>query len=455
MFKVSAGFLMIENMNRCPARWWLVLWGLFLPVFFSKSFAAGHSDSTLAAFVQEAQKKNPQIRAAERRFKAAEQRIPQSWALEDPMFGFAAGEMMIEDVETRVGPQEERYVVSQEIPFPLKLYQKYRIARAEALAAKKEWEAARLEVTSRIKKIYFELSWVNASIAVTNEVRELLQKVQSVAQAQYASGQGSQRDVAKAQVDLSMTYDKLYLFDQQRQSKGAQLKQFLNRPTESDLFVEAELLPPTMVKNLDALTSLALAKRPDIQQKQEEEKKQKEGAKLAGLSYAPDMKLGYEYIVTGDGTTDQPDDGKDAKMFMLEFSVPLWLQKNNAVIAEGREAWREAQENLQEERNKTLFEVRDAFARYTAAMQTVNLYSSSALPQAQLALSSDIAAYESGTGDFLILLDSSRVYLDAKLTYLKAVLEALTALADLERAVGTEFSPQEWGQSSPPQGETK
>lgn len=442
LFKVN---FMGRDLKSAGSRGCFLFLFVSLVCFIPKTAFSQEYSSVLNQLLQEAASKNPQVKAAERRYEAARARVTQSWALADPMFGVSAGNLMIEDVETRVGPQMERYELSQEIPFPMKLYQKYRMARAEADAAQKEFEAVRREVARDVKKAYAQVCWVNSSIAVLNEVRDILQNVQSVAQARYASGKSGQRDVAKTQVELSMTYDRLYEFEQQRDSTLAELKRLLNRADKEELILTSTLTAPDLKRNLDALLAEALAKRPDIQQVRQVEKKQKEAVLLAGLSYAPDLKFQYEYIVTGAGETNEPDDGKDAKMVTLGFSVPLWIPKNQSMISESHQLWREAQEKLTEEKNKTQYEVKDAYARHTAAMRMVNLYTSSTLPQSKLALESDQSGYQAGTGDFLNLLDSERSYLDAKLNYLKAILDAVMTLADLERAIGTEFSKEEWG----------
>ena len=413
----------------------LLLWGFLFP---SVSFSQEVS-SPLASLVDEALSRNPRVKAGERQVAAVRQELPQSWALDDPMFEFAVGNMMIDHVETRVGPQEEIYAFSQMVPFPLKLFQKYQIARAQVAVAQQELAMAEREVVRDVKKAYYELCWATASIAVLGEVRDLLQKMQSVAQARYAGGRGGQRDVAKAQVELSMTYERLYQYEQQRQVKLAQLRQLMNRSGDEKIIAAVELLPPQLKPTLPELLALAKTERPDILKLTQEEKRQKEEIKLAKLGYAPDLKVDYRYIGVEGGMTLSAEDGKDAKMVMLGVSVPLWLQKNNGAIGQAHEKWRQTQELLQEEKNRAEYEVRDALAQHTAAMQTVQLYLSSTLPQAKLALSSDQSGYEAGTSDFLDLLDSSRSYLDVKLSYLKMVLDAWMAIAELERVVGREL----------------
>jgi outer membrane protein TolC len=50
-------------------------------------------------------------------------------------------------------------------------------------------------------------------------------------------------------------------------------------------------------------------------------------------------------------------------------------------------------------------------------------------------------AYQTDRVDFLAIIDNERVRLDAQLDYFRALSDLEQALADLERAVGTDITP--------------
>ena len=77
--------------------------------------------------------------------------------------------------------------------------------------------------------------------------------------------------------------------------------------------------------------------------------------------------------------------------------------------------------------------------RSTAAKQVVDLYDNALIPEAELAFHSDEAGYEAGRTDVLNLIDSERVYLNAKVSYFQALAEALKSYAAIERAVGVDL----------------
>ena len=71
--------------------------------------------------------------------------------------------------------------------------------------------------------------------------------------------------------------------------------------------------------------------------------------------------------------------------------------------------------------------------------QIAMLYETAVIPQAKLSLTSYHAGYEAGKSDFLNLLDSQRVYLNAKLSSIKIHSEVLKSFSELERKTGMDL----------------
>ena len=90
-------------------------------------------------------------------------------------------------------------------------------------------------------------------------------------------------------------------------------------------------------------------------------------------------------------------------------------------------------------RNEMEFSIRDQVIRLETLQEQVDLFENALIPQAEEALRSTEAAYETGQLGVLDLLDSERVLLDVRLINARYYSDHLTALADLERALGTRF----------------
>jgi len=415
---------------------------LFL-IFISVSFAEEQDtkwqdnlesqEIQLEELTEVALKRNPDIQEARAKWGAAQKRIPQSWALPDPVFGI---DIVGEETQTRVGPQDSRISFTQKIPFPLKLLKKYQVAQKEAEEARENYRAINQEIRNQLNQAYFALYEVDASIEVIREVHDLLKKFEGVAQARYANIGGTQRDVAKAQAEVSLTLEQLMLLAQRRESLVGLINSLLNRSPLLGLGQAIRPNLPGMHQTLPELVSMAQINRQEIKAMEARVAKARHQKSLAKLENMPDVQFGFSYTFVGNGKTNAPDDGNNSWMFPLRVNVPLWQNRIIPHIQEAQKDVEAAWAKLLSVQNEAFYEVKDAHVRFKTGAKIVNLYETAVIPQANLALTSDQAGYEAGKTDFLNLLDSERVYLNAKLTHIKIYAETLRSFADLERATG-------------------
>jgi outer membrane protein, heavy metal efflux system len=406
------------------------------------SEAVGLADSqtrpiSLDRLIQAAKERNPEIIAAKAEWLAAKKRIWIDTSLPDPMAGY---DIMGGMTETRVGPQEQRFMVSQEIPFPLKLYEKGKIASSEAKAAFQKYQAIKRDVLNDLTKFYYELYFVDASIETIEEIKEILKRFEGVAQSRYANLSGGQRDVAKAQAEVSMSLEKLFVLRQQRESIAAMINAIMDQDPMTELG-RAELPEkPVLDQSLMELINLAVANRQEIKEMEAMVAGSKHKKRLAALQFIPDIDVGFQYTAVGSGSTMSPENGKDSWMFPLRINLPIWFNKNVPQVQEAQNMLGADRARVQAAKNTSFYEVKDAYYRFDSATKLVELYEVALIPQAKLALSSDQAGYEGGKSDFLNLLDSERVYLNAKLAYIRFLTESLKSYSDLARAAGLDLN---------------
>ena len=393
----------------------------------------------LEDLIQAALLRNPEILSEKAEWEAAKKRVWIDSSLPDPMGGI---DLMGEMRETKVGPEENRFMVSQDVPFPGKLIVKGKMAREEARALHMRHIAHEREIVNKIKKLYYELYFVDASIETIEELKALLKKFEGAAEARYSNSSGSQRDVAKAQAEVSMSLEKLFMLKQQRESIAAMINALLDHDPMEELGRATLPEKPALKESLVELVNLAVRNRQEIKQMEALVAKSKHGKTLAKLANIPDLNVGFEYTQVGAGTTTEEMDGKDSWMFPIRFNIPVWQNRIIPEIQEAQKMVEASEAKLLQAKNTTFYEVKDAYWRFDTAMKISELYETAVIPQAKIALSADQAGYETGKIDFLNLLDSERVYLNAKLTYIQLYTEALKSYADLVRATGLDFQPE-------------
>ena len=398
--------------------------------------ATGDGAPALDIFVGEALKNNPKIREAYNEWKAAEYKVKSVRSLDDPMF---AATIPGEHVQTRVGPQEQKYSVSQKVPFPGKLGLKAKAQAKQAEALREQYEAAKNEIMREVKFTYFDLFWADRAVEVSEEEKSILEKLENVAQSKYESNQIPQQHVIKAQVELSQIIRKLLLLRQNRESLAARLNSLLDRPRSTEIGAVAAVEDADFSYKLDDLVGMVQQSRQELVMAELSVEKAEYEKSSAQMAYWPDFTFGAEYIEVGSGSTASPNDGQDAWMGMVAVNVPIWFGKLNAQVKEKEAALQAAKEKKEDIENRFEYEVQDIYFKIMAYKDIVLLYETALVPQAQQAFDASQTGFETGSISFLDWLDTERTFLQTRLAYYKAITDYHKSIAYLERVVGGSF----------------
>ena len=411
---------------------------ILLPMISPQEIAAEEAlPLNLSDLIVQAVKSNPSIKVEYNQWQAAKNRVPQASSLPDPMGGYSVMGPML---ETRLGPQKDMYEFEQMIPFPGKLFERRKMAEAQARMAEAKYKMTEQEVILRVKEVYYDLFSAEASLRILEEIRDLMRNFESIAQARYASQSAGQGEVAKAQAEVSEALKQIFTLRQQKETLVSLMNSLLNRDhsTPWEGLITEPTLPPLDL-NLEELLTEAKNNRPELKEALAMKKREEHGQSLAKYEYAPDLTVGFQYFRIGERETNEADDGRDAWMIPIKFTIPLWQNRIVPTIAEAKNNLKASEARFREVSNETEYEIKRAFFQFTNQKQIVELYRNAFIPQAELAFRSDQAGYESGSTDILQLIDSERVYLNAKMSYYQTLAEVMKSFAVIERIVGKEL----------------
>jgi outer membrane protein TolC len=398
---------------------------------FSQDVPQGKA--VLSELIEEALSQNPQIKAARNQWEASIKVIPQAKSLPDPTLGYA---YFGQSVETRHGPQRNKFSLSQKFPFFGKLSLKGEIAKSAASLFEEQYNAVKADIVLSVKKAYFSLFWFDNALRITNEEKEVLKRLAQIAERKYETGKGNQQDVLKAHLEISRVTDKILLLKQGRTGIIAGLNSLLNRSPDSFLGEIEEFKAPELKVELKDLYAWAREFRPELRKARYLIEKNEKSLKLAKKNYFPDFKLMFDYIDIGGGTTANPNDGRNSWMASIGINIPIWRGKLRASEAEAAIKIEASQEGYKNIENNTLSRVNELFFEVKTASEEVGLYKYSLIPQAEQSLKASEVGYLAGKVDFLNLLDSERMLLQIRTGYFKAVADLGKSLAQLERVVG-------------------
>ncbi|MFC1666493.1 TolC family protein [Candidatus Omnitrophota bacterium] len=399
-------------------------------------YAYSEGAVTLESLIDEALNNNPKIQAVEDKWKAAEYRVGYVNALPDPTASYA---YFGENIETRVGPQENKYGVAQKIPFPGKLSLKGKVQSKRSSMLKQQYEATKREVIKDIKFVYYDIFWVEKAINITEEEKTIIESLEKVAQRKYELNLAPQQDVIKAQVELSKLIDKLLLLKQNRKSLEARMNALLNRPEGTILNSVSEVEPEEFKYALQGLHDIAKGSRQELVAAGLDIERAKYERSLARLDYLPDFTFGVEYIGIGEGHTTQPNDGEDAWLGKVSVNVPIWFDKLGSQLKEKKFSLESSKKNYTNVANSVAYEVEDMYFKINTYKDIISLYKTALVPQAEQAFEAARIGYETARVDFLNWLDAERVLLQTRLAHYKAIVDYEKSIAYLERVIGRDL----------------
>ncbi|MDH3197682.1 MAG: TolC family protein [Candidatus Krumholzibacteria bacterium] len=401
--------------------------------------AADAPVQTLDAYVALALAHNPALASASWRAQAAREHAGAAGARPDPM---VMGGYFVETPETRVGPQEWGVTLSQRLPFFGKLGAESGAAAHSADAAAQDVRERRLDVVFEVTRWYHEYYRLSEVRRVLAEERDLLERMQDVAQVRYASGRVGQQDVLKAQLAFSQVEDEIELVARGLVTARARLNELIGRHADAPLAEPVRAVPDAAaVEARFALASpdTALARRPELFAAASRVAGAREAARGARRSYYPDLTLGVQYVnVSPGGMPGTPDAGKDIVQVVAGINLPLWFGKLGARVrqADAQVAREQSERRATELRVRS--EIEDAVEKVRTARERLTLYEGVMLPQAEQTFAASEVAYQTGTVGFLDYLDSERMLLSVRKRYYQVVADLGVQIAYMDRALGRE-----------------
>ena len=396
------------------------------------------ASSTLDDYLAYAALNNPSLKGAFNKFKAALEEIPQAGSLPDPRFEY---KYFIEEVETRVGPQQQSFAISQAFPWFGKLDLRADAAAQTAQIAMQRYEATKLKLFFEVKDAYYEYYYLSKSIGITKENVTLLEHLESIVISRYKAAAASHPDVIRAQVELGKLQDRYSTLLDMKEPFAAKLNAALNRPLSAEMpFPENLAIDNVEVDENTLLAAVSIA-NPNIKAIDHEIDQNRLLVELSEKNYYPDFNLGVGLIDTGDSLVGDPDDnGKDPVIAMISINVPLWRDKYDARKRQARRNLMAAQQKRNEKLNSLGAELKMTLYRFRDANRRIELYRDGLVPKAGESLKVTESNFRSGKSSFTDLIDAQRVLLEFALSYQRALTDKHQSLAKLEMLTGRNFS---------------
>ncbi|MDF1546737.1 MAG: TolC family protein [Bacteroidales bacterium] len=334
-------------------------------LFSSLSFA-----QTLDDYFKIAAENNPGLQAIYKEYEAALQKVPQVNTLPDPTFSFG---YFISPVETRVGPQQVKFSLTQMFPWFGTLKAQGNVAALMAEAKFQSFIDARNKLYFQVASAYYPLYELKDFVRIELENISILESYKTIANQKFKNGTGTMVDVLRVDIMLKDAQTNLSILREKEKPLLTTFNKLLNRPenepVQSSDSLKAEILSDDYRK--DSLIA-ANPKLKALDLKIQSSEAAEIAAQKQGM---PKLGVGLDYVLVGERTDiSMPDNGKNVFMPMVSFSIPIFRAKYKASVKEARLLQESYTLQKQEVTNTLFSEYEMAWFNVQQQLQLILLY---------------------------------------------------------------------------------
>lgn len=389
---------------------------------------------SLSDLVDHAFRANPAIDAARHGWKAAVERLRVVTALPDPEL---SSRYLTDTVGDRGNPRNIEYNLTQAIPFPGKLGKDGKAAEADIKIARLEYDRVARNTTVQVRESFYELTYIRAARRIAEGNKEILSRINALADSAYAANRATFIDIGKAQAQTTQLQYDILLLEELEAAEIARLNALLDRPPGAIIGpLDPEPLRPLSLE-LDAIYQKAEENQEEIKQAGARVEKAEAQEGRAMLGYLPDFSIGVYIADTAiRATADEPNPDNKGFGILAGMTIPLWIDKNIGQVEAARAEAAQARAERKSRVNDTRAEIRGVYFKLRNAERLVELYKNTLMPQATKAMETAESWYRLGQGSLTDYVETQSVWYNFQLAQARAKADHGRALARLEQLVG-------------------
>ncbi len=291
-----------------------------------------------------------------------------------------------------------------------------------------------LQVLRNLRRQWLEVYYQQQGLSLVRQSEQVFAQLAKITQFQYRAGRGTQQDLVRAQLELSLLQDKAQSFEQARQTAIAELEKWtgasIRKHTLSSVFPTLPELPEFQMleESIEVHPSVALNKAMLAAARK--------GVAIEKARFSPGWMLDVSY---GKRSGSNPDKSARADFLsaMVSLDLPFFTEKrqDKRLEARGQEV-NAARDGVDAQRRELRRLLDGAYANWQQLGQRLAFYTEKVLPQATQFAETSRKAYQSRVSDFSELVRGRLRELDSNLAALRLRVERAKAHYDLRYLAG-------------------
>lgn len=400
---------------------------LFLCVALFLGTSALAQELKLSDLVDEALKKNPDIRASQSRIEAAKYRIPQSKSLPDPMFMFGyQNEGFDRYTYGEMSGAQWMFSASQMFPFPGKRSLKGEMAARDMESLEAMHDLLKLRTAARVKELYFDLFLAYRNIDLLQDRRALFVRIEDLTLARYAAGKAMQQEVLMAQTEKYMLLEKEEMFKQKIRSLEAMLHAAIGREKGPPLGRPVDPVYQPFLLDADEALRMALSHSPEIKARNKMIEAADAKVQMARREYFPDFTVNASYY-------NRAGDFKDMWSATTTINIPLYYKtKQEPAVLEAKASLNQAKQELEAVKLMVSAAVQDNYSMIRSSDKLMDLYKTGLIPKNTQDVELALSGYATGRTEAIVVISRLKTLLDYETLYWVQFTEREKAIARLQ-----------------------
>ena len=369
---------------------------------------------------------NPGVAERAAATEVAFHKIKPAGSLDDPEFGYNFAPR----THDRAGQGlNERIDFAQKFPWPGTLSARETAATYRVDAARQHEHSLRLELAAAAKTAFAEHYFVQQAVAIHHNGHELLNALNSVAEARYVAGRASQQDVLQVELELAKLDRHLLMLTRMKASATADINGLLNREPSLPLPRAEVALVDHVLPALEDLQQLALDAHPELKRLDAKVAADTSEVNLAEKAFFPDFRFTAGYNSLWDEVDKRSIVG-------LSMNIPLGQSKRREKLLGAKANVRQTQSQRDNEATQLLAQLARAYAAVVESIESIALHEQSLLPRAVEFLDVAVSDYESGTGGFFAVITAEQQKLQIEEDLERSRADAIRRFAELDLWAG-------------------
>ena len=319
--------------------------------------------------------------------------------------------------------QDKAFQVSQSIPFPTYYSAKSSLYKAELQGSQLQQQATANEIKAQVQYWFYQLQYFQTTKKQLQSLDSLYNDFVSAAALRYKTGETNLLEKTTAETKRGQLSQLLKQNETDFATAYNSLKTLMNTSEDFTITVNENWQPLVLSSSFD--TTL-IANNPSLKVLYQQAVIAEQNKKLETASTLPDFNVGYfNQSLIGvqniNGADVNFDGSKRFQGFNVGVSVPLTFFNTASKI----KSLNYKQQALQKEADNGKLilqnQLQNAFQQYNQNLSQYNYYKTTALPNADIIISTAKVGFKSGDIGYIEYLQALQTATDVQLSYLQSV----------------------------------